>query len=208
MPAIQLTDSLMGAGERLNETQGADWPRGSSAELLLVRLRRPAPNQVVCNRVCLPGRLENVQPCGIIIASATVKIPRPNSFRNEQPRLRTLAFGLALLGLCVVAWGLKYKLSLYDPPQAVSHHMAAAKLLSGKERNSVPLVTASPAAKNPANSVVPFALTTLTLAFFGFAAATFFIRFDISPLRLSPRGIALAWVRSAPAFTRPPPRLR
>jgi hypothetical protein len=135
--------------------------------------------------------LECVQPCGIIITGTTVKIPRPNSFRNKQPRLRTLAFGLALLGLCVFAWGLKYKLSLYDAPQAVSHHMAAAKLLSGKERNSVPL-----------------ALTTLTLAFFGFAAANFFAGFDISPLRLSLHGIAAACVRSAPAFVRPPPRRR
>jgi hypothetical protein len=34
----------------------------------------------------------------------------------------------------VFAWGLKYKLSLYDPPQSISHSMPAAKLLSDNER--------------------------------------------------------------------------
>ena len=46
-------------------------------------------------------------------------------------------FGLAFLGLAlaVFAWGLQYKLSLYDPPQAASHQMPHAKLLS-KDRQS------------------------------------------------------------------------
>jgi hypothetical protein len=45
----------------------------------------------------------------------------------------------SILGFCLVAfavfvWGLAYKLSLYDPPQAASHQMVAAKLLSNRER--------------------------------------------------------------------------
>jgi len=41
-------------------------------------------------------------------------------------------FTLLFLGLafCVFSWGLQYKLSLYDPPQAVSHTIPEAKLLS------------------------------------------------------------------------------
>jgi hypothetical protein len=41
-------------------------------------------------------------------------------------------FAVAFLGLavCVFAWGLQYKLSLYDPPQASSHQVPQAKLLS------------------------------------------------------------------------------
>jgi hypothetical protein len=45
---------------------------------------------------------------------------------------------LAFIGLasCVFMWGLQYKLSLYDPPQAVSHHIPMAKLLSKNEQSS------------------------------------------------------------------------
>lgn len=47
-------------------------------------------------------------------------------------RFGTLAFlGLAL---CVFTWGLQYKLSLYDPPQAHSHQIPQAKLLSKNEQ--------------------------------------------------------------------------
>ena len=45
---------------------------------------------------------------------------------------------LAFLGLafCVFAWGLQYKLSLYDPPRAASHQIQKAKLLSRDEQSS------------------------------------------------------------------------
>ena len=43
---------------------------------------------------------------------------------------------VALLGLavCVFAWGLQYKLSLYDPPQTAYQHIPQAKLLSRNEQ--------------------------------------------------------------------------
>jgi hypothetical protein len=49
-----------------------------------------------------------------------------------------LAGSLAFLGLafCVFAWGLQYKLSLYGPPQSVSHQIPKAKLLSRDEQSS------------------------------------------------------------------------
>jgi len=43
-------------------------------------------------------------------------------------------FCLVALAVAVFVWGLSYKLSLYDPPQASSHRMVAAKLLSNRER--------------------------------------------------------------------------
>jgi hypothetical protein len=45
---------------------------------------------------------------------------------------------LAFLGLAisVFLWGLQYKLSLYDPPSAASHHIPTAKLLSKNERST------------------------------------------------------------------------
>jgi hypothetical protein len=49
-----------------------------------------------------------------------------------------LSGSLAFLGLafCVFAWGLQYKLSLYDPPQTSSHQIPKAKLLSRDEQSS------------------------------------------------------------------------
>ncbi len=53
------------------------------------------------------------------------------------PQIRTRAFSLPALflgvGLCVFAWGLRYKLSLYDPPHSASHNIPIAKLLSKDE---------------------------------------------------------------------------
>jgi hypothetical protein len=48
------------------------------------------------------------------------------------------------LALAVFAWGLQYKLSLYDPPQAASHEIPQAKLLSRHEQSGTsesPLIT-------------------------------------------------------------------
>ena len=45
-----------------------------------------------------------------------------------------LAMGVVFLALAVFGWGIKYKISLYDPPRNVSTHMSQAKLLSQKER--------------------------------------------------------------------------
>ena len=50
--------------------------------------------------------------------------------------LRVLGLALVLLGFCVFAWGLRYKLSLYQPPR-VTHSMPEAKLLSSRERTQV-----------------------------------------------------------------------
>ena len=40
------------------------------------------------------------------------------------------------LASCVFLWGMQYKLSLYYPPQASSHHVPMAKLLSKNEQSN------------------------------------------------------------------------
>ena len=45
------------------------------------------------------------------------------------------AFAFVGLAFCVFSWGLQYKLSLYDPPQAVSHEIPQAKLLSKDQQS-------------------------------------------------------------------------
>jgi hypothetical protein len=109
-----------------------------------------------------------------------------------------------LLGTCVFAWGLRYKLSLYDPPHAVSHHMAAARLLPGKERNS-----ALPApAPRLVKSVIPLAFSTLALVFLAFGAAAFSAQVRRSTPAHSRRRVAPARFLSPVSFVRPPPHLR
>jgi hypothetical protein len=45
-----------------------------------------------------------------------------------------LALSILGLAVAVFAWGLRYKLSLYDSAPPAVHHVAAAKLLSNRER--------------------------------------------------------------------------
>jgi hypothetical protein len=45
-----------------------------------------------------------------------------------------VVMGIVVLALAVFGWGVRYKLSLYDPPGSISTHMTHAKLLSQKER--------------------------------------------------------------------------
>lgn len=131
-------------------------------------------------------------------------IPRPSTIRSKSPAVRVLAFGLVMLGLCVFAWGLRYKLSLYDPPRAVSHHMPAARLLTGKERNPA-LLAPSP---RLATSVVPLAFSTLALALLAFATARSPLSLSRWQLASSPRPTFPASLRSPSSYVRPPPYLR
>jgi hypothetical protein len=53
---------------------------------------------------------------------------------TSRPKLSSFTFVFVGLSLAVFTWGLQYKLSLYDPPQSVSHRMVEAKLLSRNEQ--------------------------------------------------------------------------
>ena len=118
--------------------------------------------------------------------------------------MRVLAFGLVLLGMCVFAWGLKYKLSLYDPPHSVSHHMPAAKLLAGKEKITLPPIDwrSAPAPGAPL-ALVPFALAFLALMGGGFRPGMDGRKLLLAPVRRTAERAALA-----AHFTRPPPPRR
>ena len=58
---------------------------------------------------------------------------------------------LASLGLsvCVFAWGLQYKLTLYDSPQSDSHKISQAKLLSRNEQSGISENLQAVRAKSP-----------------------------------------------------------
>ena len=130
-----------------------------------------------------------------------MSIPHPTAIGKKRPSLRAFAFGLVLLGVCVFAWGLRYKLSLYDPPHAVSHHMAAAKLLPpGKERD----LTRRAGFGRP-NPIVAGALSTLALMLFTFAAPKLWPGFGGWLQKPSSLCRAPAFTRSTRFFVRPPP---
>ena len=67
------------------------------------------------------------------------------------------AFSILALGIAVFAWGLKYKLSLYESAAPPAHHVMVAKLLSNRERPADTVVQVE-------RATTPF-LTVLLTAF-------------------------------------------
>ena len=115
--------------------------------------------------------------------------------------MHVFAFGLMLLGTCVFAWGLKYKLSLYDPPQSISHHMPAARLLAGKEHIAMPAMDGRAATvPDTTLALLPFALSFLALIGVGIRPGMGSRRLLLAPARRMTARTALA-----AHFTRPPP---
>jgi hypothetical protein len=55
---------------------------------------------------------------------------------KDRPFSRMSVLAFFALAFCVFMWGLQYKLSLYDPPEAASHNFPKAKLLSKNEQSS------------------------------------------------------------------------
>jgi hypothetical protein len=73
----------------------------------------------------------------ICILRSAVGLLRGFSMRVSTKKCRTsirIVLGIIFLALAVFGWGVKYKISLYDPPGSISTHMSHAKLLSQKER--------------------------------------------------------------------------
>ena len=59
------------------------------------------------------------------------------SAHQNRPKLSRFSFVFLGLAISVFAWGLQYKLSLYDPPHCSSHEIPEAKLLSRNEQATV-----------------------------------------------------------------------
>ena len=88
--------------------------------------------------------------------------------KREFSRARVLVFlGLAF---CVFTWGLQYKLSLYDPPQAISHRAPQAKLLANDEPSRMAAVLRAIATEPTVritihgDGILPFLLLCLSVA--------------------------------------------
>lgn len=117
--------------------------------------------------------------------------------------MRVFGMSLVFLGLCVFAWGLRYKLSLYDPPHSLSHHMPEAKLLTGKERPRLPAIEAGQ--QGAAGASLAFSGLTLALVFlFVSTGSPTLTRWASRPAAAIPMSLRCAGTAH---FTRPPPIL-
>ena len=73
-----------------------------------------------------------------------------STMRSRRWQIPVLLLGVAV---AVFTWGLQYKLSLYDPPQAVTRKMPRAKLLSADEQAAVAASPVASLAKPPAKAI-------------------------------------------------------
>ncbi len=87
-------------------------------------------------------------PFAVVKFAPSLSFPVSTSCTKRSSRWR---IPLLLLGLTVAVftWGLQYKLSLYDPPQAVTRKMPSAKLLSADEQAAIAASPLSSLAKPP-----------------------------------------------------------
>jgi hypothetical protein len=89
------------------------------------------------------------------------------------------------LAVCIFLWGLQYKLSLYDPPQAASHQVPIAKLLSKDEHAAasvnVPLTSWFPSHVQMMQTILEGGFLLSLFLFKGLSApGLFWLRREIS----------------------------
>lgn len=102
-------------------------------------------------------------PFAVVKFAPSLSFPVSTSCTKRSSRWR---IPLLLLGLTVAVftWGLQYKLSLYDPPQAVTRKMPSAKLLSADEQAAI---AASPLSSfaSPPEKTIRTRFTSILLLF-------------------------------------------
>lgn len=123
-----------------------------------------------------------------------------------RPNLSRFSFAFLGLAIAVFAWGLQYKLSLYDPPHSTSHEIPEAKLLSRDEQAPVveSLFVISTDAWPVIAQILPFTLLAFVLAAFHSRGTQIFRHLGGEakrPWRISCRPGLTAF------FFRPPPSL-
>ena len=125
---------------------------------------------------------------------------------TNRLHLSRLSFVFLGLAIAVFAWGLQYKLSLYDAPGSTSRQIPEAKLLSGNEQSAAvesPLMKSA----NGSPGVTPGLLFTVLTSFLvGLGIAFEPVAYRVSQERTRPWCVAR---RSGMAafFFRPPPVL-
>jgi hypothetical protein len=127
--------------------------------------------------------------------------------RSSANRSFSSIAAVAFLGLAisVFLWGLQYKLSLYDPPSAASHHIPTAKLLSKNERSSSaesPMVV-----RTKASTIVIYTIPTAVFFILLLIASVLNLPLVGQREQLASRLWHLRRVCLRTSFVRPPPVL-
>ena len=82
-----------------------------------------------------------------------------SSFSKRRGIVSSLNLAFIGLALAVFAWGTQYKISLYDPPQAASHQVPPAKLISEDRQTALSkswLTPSSPTSNTRCCANAPF----------------------------------------------------
>lgn len=114
--------------------------------------------------------------------------------------LRVFAPALILLGVCVFAWGLRYKLSFYSHPHSATHHVQEAKLLL-TDRSATPVAALHRSLRDAAPPAIPLWIPVLLLL----AGVFFLLTREWAP---DPDRVhrSQRWLFASSGFIRPPPR--
>ena len=127
---------------------------------------------------------------------------------KNRPNLSRFTCVFLGLAISVFAWGLQYKLSLYDPPHSTSHEIPEAKLLSRDERATVVegLFVSGTEAWPVIAHILPFRLLALVVLGLPFLVTQIFRhqgREAKRPWRISCRpGLNAFFFRPPPSLTR------
>src|SRR5665213_1304173 len=123
---------------------------------------------------------------------------------KDRASHRYLTVFFVLLGCSVFLWGLQYKLSLYDPPQASSHSVPTAKLLSNNERTDASAQSNLSLGTSP-NEVFRFVPGVALFALLGLCVISYSALSRRALLDYPP--VQLRQVLRETFFVRPPPVL-
>jgi hypothetical protein len=138
-----------------------------------------------------------------------MKVPVTKHIRTKTRPFSWLGtFMVWGLAFSVIVWGLQYKLSLYDPPQAPSHQIPPARLLGSDQRANA---SDSPSASRAKASARAMAMRTAhTTIFLSFLLAVSLLTPPVSGLKEQKASSSWHLCRDAffsALFVRPPPVL-
>lgn len=123
------------------------------------------------------------------------------STSRSARRWNLLVLLIVGLAIAVFAWGLRYKLSLYNSASHTFHHVAAAKLLSNRERPADTAVQIE-RATTPTMVVLSATLILLTVLVFDarLQSQWLFQRADVPLHTRDPRALRQVNSRPPPSF--------
>lgn len=128
-----------------------------------------------------------------------------NDWITNRPSNRLVTIAVLGLAFSVFVWGLQYKLSLYDPPQAASHQIPMAKLLlkDKQSRGTESLLVV----RTKASGSVPYTASTSIFFILLLTLRIFSPTTSVPVTQRANRSRQLSRAILSTVFVRPPPAL-